>query len=171
MEVQYQITEDEFADAQLQFCSKVLRPNRLLLQFLMAVSLIVLGIVVLLTTGLPDRDFGFQDHMAEWFGIIFGSYLLANRYVFAPYRLRRIFHRSPNTSCERRLLISDAGIKTILPNVTDEALWGAFQKAYDLKNVILVMYSPRQFYIIPTRVFDAAGLDEFRSILRAKGLL
>ena len=59
----------------------------------------------------------------------------------------------------------------MLPNSSEEIRWGGFQKAHELKTEFLLMYAPRSFVIIPKRAFDAELLDQFRAVLRAKGLL
>ena len=160
----YQLTEDEYVHAQLGYWAHVRRLNRLRIQVVMASILVLFGLAALVTPRLQDKTGG-------WFIVFVGSFLFVDCYVLAPYRLRRMFRRSPNTSAPRRVVITEDGIKIALPNSSEEVRWGAFQKAHELENEFLLMYSPVSFVILPKRAFDAVGLEEFRSVLRAKGLL
>jgi hypothetical protein len=164
MEMSYQLTEDEYAHAQLGYLAHVRRPNRLRFQVVMATFFVLFGLAVLVTSWLRDKTGG-------WFILSFGLFLFVDRYVLAPYRLRRMFRRRPNTSAPRRVSITEDGIKIVQPNSSDEMQWGAFQKAHELAAEFLLMYSPTSFVLLPKRAFDVAGLEEFRSVLRAKGLL
>ena len=164
MEMNYQLTEDEYVHAQLGYWAQVRRPNRLRIEVVMASILVLFGLTVLVTPWL-------QDKIGGWFCLLVGSFLFVDRYLVAPYRLRRMFRRSPNTSAPCRVAITEDSIKITLPNSSDELRWGAFQKAHELGDEFLLMYSPASFAILPKRVFDTAGLEQFRSVLRAKGLL
>jgi YcxB-like protein len=164
MDMSYQLTEDEYVHAQLGYWARVRRPNRLRIQVVVASTFVLIGLAVLATQWRQDKTGGLLL-------VSFGSFLFVDRYVLAPYRLRRMFRRSPNTSAPCRVVITDDGMKIVLPNSHDELRWGAFQKAHELANEFLLMYSPASFVILPKRAFDGARLEEFRSVLRGKGLL
>ncbi len=96
---------------------------------------------------------------------------LVNRYLWAPYRIRRLFRQSPNTRAAHRLAITEETLRIALPNSSETANWNAFQKAHELKAEFLLMYGPRSFVIVPKRAFDDPSLNQFRSMLQSKGLL
>lgn len=164
MEINYKLTEDEYLRAQLGYWSQVRRVNWIRIEMVLALALVVFGVVVLSIPGIPDK--------APAVGAFcFSMILLLNRYVFAPYNIRRFFRRSPNTSAEHQVAITEENLKIVLPHSSEEIRWGAFQKAHELKADFLLMYSPRSFVIIPKRAFDAEGLNQFRSVLQNKSLL
>src|SRR5690348_7349051 len=106
-----------------------------------------------------------------WLLLPCGVYLLCDRYLLAPYRLRRLFRRSPMVSCERRVSINPNGITTVLPNGTEDMRWSVFQRVDELNGNFLLFYAPNSYYVLPKRVFTTGSLEEFCSLLREKNLL
>lgn len=159
----YQITEDEYIHAQLGYWTRIRRPSRFFIQVLSAVFFLFVGASIFRMRELGDKNAG-------WFLLALGAFLLVDRYWLARYRLRRIYRRSPNTSAMRRLTITDQGMEMVMPNSSDTLKWAAFQKAHELDDEFLLMYSPTSFVILPKRVFDGADLAIFRSILAANKL-
>ena len=160
----YQLTEDEYVRAQLGYWSHARSPNRVQIQAVIAVVNLVIGVCVLAFPQVEDKSIA-------WVFFAVGAFLLLDRYWLAPYRLRRLFRRSPNTRSVRRVLITDEGIDIEMPNSSDKLKWAAFQKAYELEAEFLLMYAPTSFVIMPKRVFDEAGLVQFRSMLSRNALV
>jgi hypothetical protein len=164
VEIDYQLTEDEYVHAQLAFWSHVRRPNRLRIQTLIASVSLLLSLAALSLPRIRDKGLA-------WLILFFSLFLFVDRYLLAGYRLRRVFRRSPNTSSGRHVTITEDGIKIVLPNSSEEINWSAFQKVHELEHEFLLMYSPQSFVIIPKRAFDAEGFGHFRSVVHNKGLL
>ena len=164
MEVEYQLTEDEYLRAQLGYWRRVRRFNMLLLEMILAFVVILFALVIF---ALPR----FVDKAPAWGGICFGILLLLNLYALIPYKIRRVFRQSPNTRAPRRLTINEDNLRMVLPNSSEDLRWEAFQKAHELGAGFLLMYGPRSFVIVPKRAFDNEGLERFRSVLRNKHLL
>jgi hypothetical protein len=164
VEIDYQLTEDEYFQAQLGYWSQVRRVNLVRVEMVLASVFFVFGLVILALPQFTDK--------APGVGLLCISVIfLLNRYVYAPYNIRRTFRRSPNTNGKHHVAITGEDLKIVLPNASSEVRSEGFQKAHELKAEFLLMYSPRSFVIIPKRAFDAEGLDQFRSMLKAKGLL
>ena len=114
---------------------------------------------------------GVHDKFGGWLAFFFGLFLLVDRYLLAKYRVKRIFHKSPIVGSERTVVINTEGIRTILPNASEEVQWSAFRKARELKDVLLLYYGPHSYYIFPKRAFAGNDLESFRATLREKRLL
>ena len=160
----FQLTEDEFVRAQLGYWTHVRSPNRIRIQVVIAIINLVIGVCVLV---LPR----FEDKSIAWVFFAIGAFLLVDRYWLVPYRLRRLFRRSPNTRSVRRVVITDDGMEIVMPNSSDTLKWAAFQKAHELDADFLLMYAPTAFVIMPKRAFDEAGLEQFRSMLSKNALV
>lgn len=163
MELRFQLTAEEYVYAVLQYWRRARRFNRLLLQLILALFLVAFDTLVLAIPTIRDKG-------PAWFGLATGVFLLVDLYVLAPWRLRRLFRRSPNVNNEHRMTIGDDGIKTVLPNAVEDVRWTALQKVYETERLFLVMYSPVQFYIIPKRALATAELNVFRALVRTRGL-
>jgi YcxB-like protein len=159
----YQLTEDEYVHAQLGYWTRVRRPSQFLIQVLSAAFFLLLSVCVL---GMPELG----SKRVGWVLVALGTFLLVDRYWLARYMLRRMYRRSPNTSSMRRLAVTDEGMEMVMPNSSDTFKWAAFQKAHELNDEFLLMYSPTSFVILPKRLFDGAELSKFRSILKANEL-
>jgi len=160
----FQLTEEEYVRAQLGYWTRVRSPNRI--RILMAIAVLNLMISVCILV-IP----WFEDKSIAWVFLAVGAFLLVDRYWLAPYRLRRLFRRSPNARSVRRVVITDEGMEIVMPNSSDNLKWAAFQKAHELDAEFLLMYAPNAFVIMPKRVFDEGGLVQFRSMLAKNGLV
>jgi len=159
MELTYKPTEEEFIQAQITPRLFMLRIYAALASFL-----IVFMLLVFLLLGVHDKA-------AAWWIFFAGIFALVDRYVLVRYRIKRVFRRSPITSSERSVFISGDGIKTVMSNAKEDVQWSAFQKARELKDVLLLYYGPKSYYIFPKRAFTGENLERFRAQLREKGLL
>jgi hypothetical protein len=164
VEVEYQLTEDEYLQAQLGYWRQARRFNMIRLEIVLASVLILFAVVIFVFPGIPDK-------VPAWGAITFSALLLLNRYVVAPYKIRRVFRQSPNSRAPHRLAINEQNLRIVLPNSSEELRWEAFQGAHELNAEFLLMYGPRSFVIVPKRAFDREGLERFRSVLRDKHLL
>jgi hypothetical protein len=164
VEVEYQLTEDEYLQAQLGYWRQASRFNMIRLEMVFASVLSLFAVVIFALPGVPDK-------VPAWGALCFSILLLLNRYVFAPYKIRRVFRRSPNTRAPHRLAINEENLRIVLPNSSEDLRWEAFQRAHELNAEFLLMYGPRSFVIVPKRAFDREGLGRFRSVLRDKHLL
>jgi hypothetical protein len=171
MELKYQLTEPEYVYAQMQFATKITHPTWLRLQTATAWIALLASGFILCVTAIRGPAENLQDAAFDWFILFFSLFLLAERYFLGPRRARRVYRTSPNTSAERHLLIDENGLKLEMREETSEMRWGAFQRAHELRDVFLLMYGPKSFYIVPKRVLVPDLLDQFRSLLLAKGLL
>jgi hypothetical protein len=164
VEVEYQLTEDEYVEAQLGYWRQARRFNMIRLEMVLASVLVLFAAVVFALPGIADK-------VPAWGAICLSTLLLLNRYVVAPYKIRRIFRRSPNTRAPHRLAIDDENLRIVLPDSSEDLRWEAFQRAHELKAEFLLMYGPRSFVIVPKRAFDREGLDDFSRVLRHKHFL
>jgi hypothetical protein len=164
VEVEYQLTEDEYLDAQLGYWRQARRFNMIRLEMGLASVLILFAVVVFALPGVGDK-------VPAWGAICLSALLLLNRYVVAPYKIRRVFRQSPNTRAPHRLAIDEESLKIVLPNSSEDLRWEAFQRAHELKAEFLLMYGPRSFVIVPKRAFNMEGLNDFGRVLRDKHLL
>jgi len=158
MELNYKLSEEEFVRVQISRHTVALR-----IQSALGYFFVLLYLLVLFMPTIHNRS--------AWLLLPFGIYLLCDRYLLAPYRLRRLFRRSPMISCERRVSINPDGITTVLPDATEDMRWSAFQRVDESNGNFLLFYAPRSYYVIPKRTFTTGSLEEFRSLLLEKGLL
>jgi hypothetical protein len=163
VEVEYQLTEDEHLQAQLGYWRQARRFNMIRLEMVLASVLILFAVVIFVLPRIPDK-------VPAWGAITLSALLLLNRYVVAPYKIRRVFRQSPNTRAPHRLAINEENLRIVLPNSSEDFRWEAFQRA-QLNAEFLLMYGPRSFVIVPKRAFDSEGLERFRSVLRDKRFL
>jgi len=164
VKIEYQLTEDEYLQAQLGYWRQARRFNLIRLEMGMVLVVTLFAVVILAFPGIPDKG-------PAWIAIGFSILLLLNRYVFAPYKIRRVFRQSPNTRAPHQLTINEENLRIVLPNSSEDLRWEAFQRAHELHAEFLLMYGPRSFVIVPKRAFEKDGLERFRSVLRDKRLL
>jgi hypothetical protein len=124
------------------------------LEIVLASVLILFAAVIFVFPGIPDK-------VPAWGAITFSALLLLNRYVVAPYKIRRVFRQSPNSRAPYRLAINEQNLRIVLPNSSEELRWEAFQGAHELNAEFLLMYGPRSFVIVPKRAFDRGDLNGF----------
>jgi YcxB-like protein len=164
MEITYQLNEDEFVGAHLDYWLRIRKRYAQRAVDVVGVLLIVAAILELF------RPSPHNGSASALLGLV-GAWMIGSRRIWWPYFLRRTFRRSPNLQAEQRVSVDDEGIRITGPQSTEQVRWGAFQKAYETENAFLLLYSPVAFYIVPRRAFVANALGEFRNILQEKGLL
>ena len=94
------------------------RFNMIRLEIVLASVLILFAAVIFVFPGIPDK-------VPAWGAITFSALLLLNRYVVAPYKIRRVFRQSPNSRAPYRLAINEQNLRIVLPNSSEELRWEA----------------------------------------------
>lgn len=118
----------------------------------------ILGTILLVSLGLTMT----QGSMA----MIFGSYVVGKGFSLAySLWLKRDFMRHPNFTCQVRMQIDEAGLKSDSELWTSGTKWGAYLKRAETKNLFLLYLGARSVEIIPKRAFSAGQIDEFRRLI------
>jgi len=160
----FQLSEGEYFKATKEYCYRLRRSG------LISRLVTPVGILLSLLTGFVLVFITVHDPVV-WLGLVLGLYAALCRSVLWPYRVRRIFRKSPNLLLEQHLLIGDEAIEVETNVSRGEMRWQGFQKAYETTDVFLLFLSPVSFFLLPKRAFAPDDLDKLREVLRSKGLL
>jgi hypothetical protein len=122
--------------------------------------LLVVGAGVLLAAGGPSwTALLFVAAIAEWFNLL------------SPWRARAwyFFKRNPKFLETYRLTFSDSGIHFKTASIDSNIAWTHYNRVLEDERVMLLIYGPRMYTVIPKRVFaDSAQLEAFRELVGRK---
>ena len=100
-------------------------------------------------------------------GLIGGTFAGAiTRYVYIPWKARRVFRQQKSLQREYTMSWNADGIQTKSKNGENSSSWSDFIRWKESENLFLLYISDIQFYMFPKRAFsNESELNDFRAHL------
>ncbi|MCL2011908.1 MAG: YcxB family protein [Cystobacterineae bacterium] len=123
-----------------------------------AILLLLFGVLLISLIGLSWWTVAcFPLALLEWFNLL----------SFRTLQIRFFFKRNPKFLEKYHLSFSDSGIHFKTSSLESKLAWSHYTHVLENKRILLLIYGPRMYTVIPTRVFSSAEQHEqFLSLVR-----
>lgn len=155
MEIRYECTADDYADAQVAHSKSLALYYAFLVVGVLA---LVMGIAL-----LPKR--GLAVSAPEF---IMGAGFILWTLVFLPLHAKRDFKKQPHMAGTKLVRADDEGLALESDLGKSENKWSLFTKFRETPRVFMLYVGARNFMIIPKRALSAVEQDQFRALVLRK---
>ncbi len=138
------------------------------------VSLLILFVVIASVVVLIEPGMSFGSWRSTAFvGLAMGAFFIVNFWLIIPYQLSKAYKRNENLRKERKLIITNSGVRMQIGERTTEFPWENFQRVVERDHFYLMIYKAdeRVYPFIPDRAFENGTAEEdFRAALEEKSI-
>lgn len=154
---EFQLTSDDYAEAQLDHFTKV-QAKKLIL-YILVLGAALVGFLLIALTDPARRD----QMVPAWIflGIVLLFWILLRSKVF--YRMQ--FNRTKALHGPIHFEASDGGVVFRSPRGESTTKWEGLEKWRESKGSFLLYTQPRLFFVVPKRVLDIDQVTALRELL------
>jgi hypothetical protein len=157
---EFQLTSDDYAEAQVSHTRKVFGKRLGLLGF-------ALGIVLVITLLIAFMDpTSTRQMVPAWIG--FGGMLLLVFLVRSGTLHRMRFNRAKNFQEPIHFEAGDGGVVYRSSKAESTTKWEGFEKWAESQGSFRLYVQPRLFFVVPKRVLNGEQTEAFRELLKSR---
>ena len=156
--IQYQLTQEDYVEAQLAYLKGSLMWWKKNLDVMFAAALLLAALT----------QFTIRVYVPGALFLIVALYLGTARRWLLPRRFRREFRKLPRLQARATVEFSEDGIHTRSEFASSEQNWKAFSRFLESQNLFLLFSQPRLFQIFPKRAFPDGKLADFQDLIARK---
>jgi len=156
----FQLTSDDYAEAQVSHLSKVLGQR-------LGLAVFVLGTALVITLLIARMDPAKASQMVPTW-IVFAGILLLVVLLRSGMLHRMQFNRMKALHQPIHLEAGDGGVIYRTSRGESTTKWEGFEKWRESKGNFLLYVQPRLFFVVPKRVLNEEQVAEFRELLRSR---
>ena|ERR1700674_4620875 len=168
MTFQFQLTEDDFVDAQLTHLRKTMAPSRwkLVLRLGIPVTFLICS-AALTVVALVNHDMQLIKQVAPA-GYVFLGLLLVTLYVWSGIPFRVQFRKLKAWHRPMEMVVGDDAVSYTSPTGEGRSRWEAFEAWRESKKSFLLYPQPRIFFIVPKRAMQPDQISVLRELLKSR---
>ena len=155
---EFQLTSDDYAEAQLDHFTKVLGKKLILYIFVLGAAVVV-TLLIALTDPAKRREM-----LPAW--IFLGAVLLLGVLVRSKVFYRMQFNRTKALHAPIHFEAGDDGVVFRSQRGESTTKWEGLEKWRESKGSFLLYPQRRLFFVVPKRVLDVGQVAAFRELLR-----
>lgn len=164
MRIAYQISEEDFLEAQKLYSATSLTRTQRLFRRVMTIAGLVLFIAGAVSLLLPSSEF--RNDLVPGTGA--GAILILLFWVAPQLGMKKKFAKDKRLQCEIVAEFSESGMDISSRNSSAKISWADCVRYSESANLFLVFQSPQIFNVFPKRAFATGETDEFRQLLNRR---
>ena len=163
MTFDFELTEDDFVDAQLSFVRSQYQKPKVAIPLAIFALLAVVGCICLL---IDPRSQSARQFAPMVYLVIAGAAILT--YLFSGHPFRRQFRKIRALHAPLQVTLTDSEIVYTSENGQSKTNWGAIERWQESKGSFMLFTQPRVFFIVPKRVMQPEQIVVCRELLAAR---
>jgi len=163
MTFDFELTEDDFVDAQLSYVRSQYRKPKIAIPLAVFALFAIVGCIFSL---IAHRSQSARQFAPMVFLVIAGAVILA--YLFSGHPFRRQFRKIRALHVPLQITLSDSEIVYTSENGESKTGWGAIERWQESKGSFMLFTQPRMFFIVPKRVMQPGQIVACRELLTAR---
>jgi hypothetical protein len=157
---EFQLTSDDYSEAQVSHLSKVLGKRFGLTVFVLGTAL---AVTLLIARMDPAKA---RQMIPSW--IVFAGLLLLMVLLRSGMFYRMQFNRTKALHQPIHFEAGDGGVVYRTSRGESTTKWEGIEKWRESKGNFLLYVQPRLFFVVPKRVLDVEQIAEFRELLKSR---
>lgn len=163
MTFDFQLTEDDFVDAQLSYVRSQYRKPKTAIPLAMFALLAILGCALAL---FDPRSKSARQLAPMVILVIVGAAILA--YLFSGHPFRKQFRKIRALHMPLQITLTDSEIVYTSESGQSKTGWEAIERWQESKGSFMLFTQPRVFFIVPKRVMQPEQVVACRELLTAR---